>query len=741
MKKSIWDWLEIEPTKDINKIKAAYAEVAKKYHPTEHPEEFKQLRDSYKLAIRYAQKHKDDPEEKFFEEVKAFEVEEVIQDKESEIKGKSVSEPAKLKFDFSRISFTDNLSDRQKRMLDLFAGMISFASSQPEIYGHEKVMKAITYNWDRSPYKEEITPVFVSYLVDILRQSELLSTRAYEVIEDLIFGDGTDNDLKELHSQFLLLKNESTVVTRNEADITMERIGKCFLKLLDKPAPVVYLGPQIKALDKYKKKSQVTLVNNILLFKGKEVKYYFCSDLYYDIDKRSDALKIYDHNKKIIVKIPSYNPGYRLVLEHLLNNKSTYLGAKKSDASDYISKLDSIFKVWLPLQYKTIIIVICGPIALLSRIFYVLVQRSNILSGSGILHTVLTIVVLMVAIAGIMSTGFFSVILIFELGETVGALKKSGAMPELVRDIKKGKALYVKGGGIYIFDRYIMYYTRDGSSIDLIKNLIRVEIYGERGVSSKLKMAFTDGRTVYCNVNSCSAAGAVLDVLFAKLKEKEIIAEKEEKWNKYEKLKLKKSGLFISKYLIMENLKNTYQGAVMMIIIGIMAAFFLIYDKVLVKSEGGFQYYAILITFAIILISMAISGNIIRCFRRYHKNILIDAQIQILKNIGYHNEKYSLYILDDYFVSFRHYTLTIIPFNEIESVSGEDVKPPKKQPYEISLVEESAKPSYVLMIKTKDGKMWKFCNDYGKNSDRTVVDEIISELKCKLDEKKHLGLA
>ena len=57
MGKSIWQWLEIEPTTDIKVIKAAYAEVSKKYHPTEHPEEFERLRDAYKMAIKLAKRH------------------------------------------------------------------------------------------------------------------------------------------------------------------------------------------------------------------------------------------------------------------------------------------------------------------------------------------------------------------------------------------------------------------------------------------------------------------------------------------------------------------------------------------------------------------------------------------------------------------------------------------------------------------------------------------------------------
>lgn len=49
-----WRILGIEPTKDITKIKAAYARRAKEWHPEEHPEEFKRLREAYREAIQYA---------------------------------------------------------------------------------------------------------------------------------------------------------------------------------------------------------------------------------------------------------------------------------------------------------------------------------------------------------------------------------------------------------------------------------------------------------------------------------------------------------------------------------------------------------------------------------------------------------------------------------------------------------------------------------------------------------------
>ncbi len=50
----IWDILGIQPTRDIKEIKKAYAILAKKNNPEEHPEEFRRIHDAYKSAIAFA---------------------------------------------------------------------------------------------------------------------------------------------------------------------------------------------------------------------------------------------------------------------------------------------------------------------------------------------------------------------------------------------------------------------------------------------------------------------------------------------------------------------------------------------------------------------------------------------------------------------------------------------------------------------------------------------------------------
>ena len=68
MARTIWDWLEIEETRDKALIRKAYASQAKKYHPEDMPEEAKQLREAYKRALALAERHKDIGSSRHYEE-------------------------------------------------------------------------------------------------------------------------------------------------------------------------------------------------------------------------------------------------------------------------------------------------------------------------------------------------------------------------------------------------------------------------------------------------------------------------------------------------------------------------------------------------------------------------------------------------------------------------------------------------------------------------------------------------
>ena len=52
----IFEILEIERTYDTKKIKKAYANMVKKYHPEEYPEKWKEIQAAYKTALALARK-------------------------------------------------------------------------------------------------------------------------------------------------------------------------------------------------------------------------------------------------------------------------------------------------------------------------------------------------------------------------------------------------------------------------------------------------------------------------------------------------------------------------------------------------------------------------------------------------------------------------------------------------------------------------------------------------------------
>ena len=49
-----WTILQIEPTKDLKKIKHAYAVLTKQNHPEDNPEKFEEIQEAYQRAVAYA---------------------------------------------------------------------------------------------------------------------------------------------------------------------------------------------------------------------------------------------------------------------------------------------------------------------------------------------------------------------------------------------------------------------------------------------------------------------------------------------------------------------------------------------------------------------------------------------------------------------------------------------------------------------------------------------------------------
>lgn len=77
-----WGLLGIEPTENEDIIRKAYAELTKKCHPEEHPEEFKSLQSAYKTALKYAKGSKNKQEDVYSDLMFGFEDTDVNQSNE-----------------------------------------------------------------------------------------------------------------------------------------------------------------------------------------------------------------------------------------------------------------------------------------------------------------------------------------------------------------------------------------------------------------------------------------------------------------------------------------------------------------------------------------------------------------------------------------------------------------------------------------------------------------------------------
>ena len=72
----------------------------------------------------------------------------------------------------------------------------------PAYYGHGGVIETVMWNWDISPYKEELTPVFVDHLGDILSECPKLGNDAVTIIESRLFKDISDPRIGVIYSKF-----------------------------------------------------------------------------------------------------------------------------------------------------------------------------------------------------------------------------------------------------------------------------------------------------------------------------------------------------------------------------------------------------------------------------------------------------------------------------------------------------------------------------------------------------------
>ena len=521
MGKSIWEWLEIEPTSDIKAIKAAYAEVSKKYHPAEHPEEFKRLRDSYKEAVSLAKsvdEHWEDviSENSFFHAKNASDAGEASDeggagekyifniDKEKEDAGTS-------KYDFSSLVYDGSLSDRQKDMLSLLKRLMSCVQTDPNRFGNEKVIKAIMYNWDKPPYKEEITPLFTESVLNIVSEAKGLGKGAAGVIEKILFADSSDSQIGALYSRFRSIFSNIDNINESEFSLSSEDVKKCFCKAFNYSGPIIDKNIIFGAQIPYNLAPKIAPMKDILLIcDAKAVRYYFSEELSYSIDARTDTLTVYDFNDEIILKIGPHNTNYQYLLDYLVQNGSRYIGEKDIDETGYVAKLEDYSVFWKTVSFYGISTLMIWPCLIISAdmfIFSKCLEDTEYAWVNGC---------------------SFGLLVIF--GIALLALNKSGGEEKchkykilfeciwkkwkFKKDIANKEAEYVLGRKLFIFKRYIVFdATYRGFVMLPIEDIEELKCETEKEPVPTLVMKHYNGTMYYCSMYPSDVVERVIDII------------------------------------------------------------------------------------------------------------------------------------------------------------------------------------------------------------------------------------
>lgn len=526
MGKSIWEWLEIEPTKDIDVIKAAYAEVSKKYHPSEHPEEFKRLRDCYKMAINLAKGKAEHQVEVFSgfsytgadRDVDLADSETAEKYKfniSKEITALEKEDADTSKYDFSSVVYEDSLSDRQKRMLSLFGEMMSFVRINPWRYGNKRVIETVMFNWDKSPYKEEITPVFIECILNIISETRELGVGVADVIEKILFTDSSNSQMGALHSRFRSVLPDINNTRIKEADFSTEDVRKCFCGLLNYPAPILKDGISYGPKMPYNMATKILPIKEILLFHDdKKVAYYFSEELSYSIDAKTDALTLYDFNNDIILKMGPDNSNYPYLLNHLAQNGSRYIGKKITDETGVIAKLEDYSEYWKEINYHGMVLSVVSVCLMVSLVFY--------MYSIGLKNTEYSwINDCMQGLFYIFALAFILVCGRYKYGgvklrdhKLVSQCKKKKR--EFKNDIKNKDAEYVLGSNFYIFKRYIVFDAVDrGYNIILIDDIdeLKCESKTDGDLAPLLVIKHYNGTAYYCRMYPSAVIERVIEII------------------------------------------------------------------------------------------------------------------------------------------------------------------------------------------------------------------------------------
>ena len=718
MNYGIWGWLGIEPTDDIDAIKAAYAEQAKKYHPAEHPEEFKKLRECYKEAIARAgrnatAKARDDffqnvsdekdlseqniislrpemihviePEDEYESEDDEEEYEDEYESKDDEEYEEEYEDEydfSHQSFDFSKITTKEKFSDRQKNMLLLAESFFYYLNTQPHTFGNPRIIATVLWNWNQSPYSECITPDFIDSLLCRLETVYGINKAGYDIIEKALFSGKNATEYDLLHNRFksmvsLKLSKNGIKKYKDTWQINTQAVlAKC-AGGTELNLSVGYFFDQGIFF-----KKNMSLIGNLLIFKGKKLKYYFISDLTCIVDDKTDNITIKNAADEIILKVESTTPQYQFLLRHLINEKVKLICNREINPVSMMTDLKDIRKLFLYeiSALKSLLINF-----VIADIFIVQFAYSSALYAD---ETFLGELIYCISIVLM----FFSVIPIVKMmgaglrviSGAFGVIRILPKLKEFRNDIKQGRAMYALGSEKYIMGRFLVWNHPLVDTIRMYKMLPFQKIEHMEAfqdprfkLRADLAIKLTSGDMTHCrNMLFLSTSDYI-----------QLISERRDEFIKssreceLKEISGKNHKLFIGKYLN-RNLRYIYQMAVCMVLLMPLVPFYTWYDKRLTEIYGSsysdisayVEACAIPITL-VVTVALFIWGVIsLWSYYRIPLITMVSVGNELRYCCRYYSKPYDIYVLDNYLVQSKWGILKVIPYGDIQSVTREEKK-------------------------------------------------------------------
>lgn len=717
MYKNMWDWLEIEPTDDEAVIKKAFSEMSKKYHPVEYPEQFQQLRDSYKNALAYAKRKKErakttytssekagyefddygfgdeESENDFGENAKSLDGADAKRISDDGADTKIMSDEEKQQYTFDDY-LSDNYTPHQMDLYNIVKHYCELSLYKPKVYGCVSALEILMSGWEKNPISEHLTSGLVSDIIELFELLPFIDKKIIKLLEKKLIQNRNDTEFNALRNKLYKLYNPEIKSAINSKYNFSRSDANLMLRMLsDHGAVTSFKGISLPHGIYIPLGGRFVLGHYYLyVFSATGVKCYLLRDTTYDINESTRRLTIRDINGKKIISFSINFYCYDSILVMLINSTSKAVKEPDIDVRTHIMpykplsngkvKFLTNYCLWAKELLNLKLLLTSGVILFIAFYFsWLMPDRSSYYDFGPVIEAFIFILGIIGHPVAIISFFCFLVYGIRILQYLISFLTLDRALVAGIRgDIAAGKAIRLSKGDINFFEDCMLIVDKRGLHLIDYAKIKECDVFGEgkvlpSGQKSKVPgicIKFVEGRSV----EYFHALPYVLDNLKEIIDErvalrisgkKDYVMKNEYIHERYLRLLTKRKFHLPSKYLLDSTICGYYLSQYILLAVAAVIAFGGFCVVIASESEAEFE-----------IGGMVFGGGVIVCiitmlnmlsFIAIPKDYKIEAMIQTMY-LDVPKKNYPTpYVCDDFFVFVRYLALHVYKYEDIEWLS------------------------------------------------------------------------